>query len=120
MFIYHNENPDHELIGDCVVRAIAFALDEDYNKVLFDLFRASNYFDCDMLVRNCYGVLLTEIYNLPMYYGNDNSVEKIAKDFRDKNVIMRIDGHLTCSKGGNIFDTWDTSQEIVDVFWIVD
>ena len=55
-----------------------------------------------------------------MFYGNGNSVEKIARDFRDKNLILRIKNHLTASKGGNIFDIWDCSQEIVDVFWIVD
>ncbi len=120
MFIYHNENPNHELVGDCVVRAIAFALDIDYDYVLQELFKVSNYFNCDMIVKDCYNILLSEKYELPMFYGNGNSVEKIAKDFRDKILIMRIDGHLTCSKYGNIFDVWDTSKEIVDVFWIVE
>lgn len=120
MFIYHNENPNHKIIEDCVVRAIAFALDLDYNYILQELFEISNYFNCDMLVKDCYNILLSKKHELPMYYGNGNSVEKIAKDFRDKNLILRTDGHLVASKGGNVFDTWDSTKEIVDVFWIVE
>ena len=119
MFIYHNENPNHEIIGDCVVRAIACALDMDYNYILQELFKLSNYFNCDMLVNDCYGILLTEKYKLPMFYGNGNSVEKIARDFRDKTLILRMENHLTVSKGGNIMDIWDCSHEIVDIFWVV-
>lgn len=108
-----------EHIGDCVVRAISTALDEDYNYILQELFKVSNYFNCDMLVNDCYGILLTEKYNLPMFYGNGNSVEKIARDFRDKTLILRIENHLTVSKGGNVLDIWDCSHEIVDIFWVV-
>lgn len=120
MFIYHNNNPEREITNDCVVRAISTALNLDYNYILQELFKISNYFNCDMLVKDCYKILLSEQFELPMYYGNGNSVEKIARDFRDKNLILRIDGHLVASKNGNVFDTWDSSKEIVDVFWIVE
>ena len=120
MFVYYNANLNHEIVGDCVVRAISTALDLDYNYILQELYKISNYFNCDMLVKDCYSILLNEKYNLPMYDGKGNKVWKVAKDFSDKNLIMRVDGHLVASKNGNVYDTWDSSHEIVDVFWIVD
>ena len=35
-------------------------------------------------------------------------------------VLIRIDGHLTVSKYGVVYDLWDCTQEIADVFWIVE
>lgn len=120
MYRYYNANPEDEKIGDCVVRAISTALDKDYYEILYQLFNISNYFNCDMIVKDCYDILLTKGYNLLKYGGLSRRVEQVAEDFNDKNVIMRIHGHLTCSKKGIVYDTWNTSNEIVDIFWVVD
>ena len=108
------------IIGDCVIRAISTALNESYTDILYKLYSISNYFNCDMLVKNCYVILLNDYYNLRAYKGMNKTVEEVAQYFNDKTLIIRIDGHLTCSKNGTILDTWDCSNEIVDVFWIVE
>ena len=54
MFIYYNANPKNEKVGDCVVRAISLALDIDYDIVVKLLINNSKYFNCDLLVKDCY------------------------------------------------------------------
>lgn len=120
MFRYCNANPEGKRIGDCVIRAISIALDIPYNKVLNILFTNSNYFNCDMLVRDCYSKVLTEDFELPKYHGMNKTVKEVVDSFKDSTLIIRIENHLTVSINGIIYDTWDPSNEIVDVFWVVD
>ena len=50
----------------------------------------------------------------------NKTVLEIARDNPDKTLIIRISGHLTCAKSGTIYDIWDCTNEIVDVYWIVE
>lgn len=36
-FIYYNRNPKNKITGDCAIRAISTALDQDYNKTLMEM-----------------------------------------------------------------------------------
>lgn len=119
MFVYYNSNPAGLRIGDCVIRAISTALDLDYYEVLELLMENSEYFNCDMLVSDCYNILLQKTFNLPKLNGKQRTVKEIVEQYPDCILILRIDGHLTCAKYGLVYDIWDTTNEIVDVFWIV-
>lgn len=119
MYIYYNVNPEGDHIGDCVIRAISLALNINYDKVITLLNEISNQFNCDMLVRDCYGKLLTEGLNLPMIEATDKTVEEVAEDFKNNILLVRTPGHLTCIKYGDIYDIWDCSEELVDIFWLV-
>lgn len=117
MFIYYNANPDGERVGDCVIRAISLALDIDYYDVIDILYKNSNYFNCDMLVRDCYGTFLDKYF--PRIKTENKTVEEVAKDFKNNILVIRIEGHLTASLYSDVIDTWDTREELVDVFWII-
>lgn len=119
MYKYYNRNPNNEIIGDCVVRAISTALDIGYYNVENMLIETSDYFNCDMLVKDCYGLLLEKKFRLPKINGKGRTVEEIVKQFPNNIIILRVNEHLTCAKYGIIYDIWDTSNEIVDVFWII-
>jgi len=119
MFVYYNANPKGENIGDCVIRAISLALNINYYDVIDILYKNSNYFNCDMLVRDCYGNFLSK--HFPKIIPNkEKAVKDVANDFKDKTLVIRIEKHLTTSISGKIYDTWDCSNEIVDMFWIID
>ena len=119
MFVYYNRNPDGLIEQDCVVRAISTALGIEYYKVLDMLYKNSNYFNCDMLVKDCYKKIFDD-YGLTQITPNKKkSVRDVANDFKDDILIIRIPNHLSVSLYGDIYDTWDCSNEIVDTFWVV-
>lgn len=118
MFVYYNINPDGESTGDCVIRAISLALGMDYYDAIYNLLKSSNYFNCDMLVKECYSNMLDDL-GFAKYYGNGRTVKEVAEDFYHDKLLIRIDGHLTCALYGDIYDTWNPSGEIVDIFWVI-
>ena len=119
MFVYYNANPMGTIEPDCVVRAISTALGIEYYKVLEMLYNNSNYFNCDMLVKDCYKKIFDDYGLIEFKPKTKKSVREVAEDFNDDILIIRIEGHLTTSLYGNIYDVWDCSDEIVDTFWIV-
>lgn len=120
MFKYYNANPDGEHIGDCVIRAISTATGMKYEDVLNKLYISSNYFNCDMLVKECYSKLLKKYTKAKYIVDEDITAGELAERYKDKVLIMRVPNHLLCSRFGIIYDTWDSSNELVDTFWIVE
>lgn len=118
MFKYYNVNPEGKSTGDCVIRAICLALNEDYFEVLEELVKNSKYFNCDTLVKECYSKMLDNS-GFRKYDGGGRTVAEIAESFPEDKLIIRIEGHLTCSLYGDIYDIWNPSDEIVDCFWII-
>lgn len=119
MFIYHNENPNGYKIPDCVIRAISLALDIPYYDVVRLLHLNAEEFQCDELCKVCYEKLLDYDFELPHYVGNGKTAKEIAEDFPNDILLLRMEGHLTCSMYGDIFDLFDCSDEIITDFWIV-
>lgn len=112
-------NPEGKTIGDCVIRSISLALNIPYYEVIELLYRFSDKHNCDMLSKECYGNMLGDDFKLPRFTAIDRTVREVANDFKDDVLIIRVKNHLTTSVYGNIYDIWDTSNEKVDVFWIV-
>lgn len=119
-YIYHNENPQNYHVPDCVIRAIKLAMQIPYDKVVELLSKNGKIYQCDCLNKVCYEKLLDYDFNLPHYICCDKTVEELASDFSDNVLIIRIEGHLTTSCYGNIYDIWDCSDELVTDFWIVE
>lgn len=120
MFKYYNANPNGEHIGDCVIRAISTATGIKYEDVLKYLYITSNYFNCDMLVRECYSKLLKKYTKARYIVDEDITVGELAERYKDKKLIMRVPNHLTSSRYGVVLDLWDCTNELVDTFWIVE
>ena len=118
MFVYYNINPEGKSIGDCVVRALSLALGIDYYDAIESLIANSEYFNCDMLVKECYSNMLDGL-GFKRLRGNGYTVKEIAEQYYRDKLVIRIDGHLTCSLYGDIYDIWNPSHEIVDEFWII-
>ena len=120
-YTYYNRNPKHDIKEDCVCRAISTATGLEYNSIINLLSWTSAIYDCDKLNVGCYCNLLNEVFKFRCYVcyeGED--VSYIARCFPRSKLIIRVEGHLTCSMYGNISDIWDCSKEIVDKFWIVE
>lgn len=120
MYKYLNVNPENRKESDCVVRAISLATDSDYYLVEKLLLNIGDIYSCDELCLQCYNQLLSGEIGYTRYNGKGKTVEEISESHKDKILLIRIDGHLTCSMFGTIFDIWDCTKKICDVFWIVE
>ena len=117
---YYNRNPGKIEEEDCVCRAISTALGIRYDAAsrLLDLSAEVNR--CDTLCVCCYRYLLTDLFCLDGYSTNrEVTVAEVAADHPNDKVIIRVDGHLTCSINGVVLDIWDCTDELVDCFWVV-
>ena len=119
MFVYWNQNPKNEKYGNCAIRAISLALDIDYDIVLKLLINNSKYFNCDLLVKDCYGKLLDDL-GFKRYDGTGFNVKELAEYFFDKKLVVRVPSHAVACLYGDVYDTWNSSYEMVDCFWIIE
>ena len=108
---YYNRNPDKVKEEDCVCRAISTALGIRYDAAsrLLDLSAEVN--QCDTLCVCCYRYLLSDILCLDGYTVDGSvTVADVAADHPNDRVIIRVDGHLTCSINGVVLDIWDCTE----------
>jgi hypothetical protein len=119
-FSYYNINPEKSEEQDCVCRAISLAVNLDYHAVEKLLEVVAHFYNCEKLCLCCYHHLLEDVFNFPVRYCEyGETVGDIAKRLSHNIVLIRIDGHLSCSLYGIVYDIWDCSQKNVDCYWIV-
>lgn len=116
---FYNANPLGEIEQDCVCRAISTCLDMPYKSIEQKLELIGEVFECDELCVCCYHHLLEKVFGLKQKFANGKTVGEVAQEFKNNRVIIRIDGHLTCSLYGIVYDIWDCTDEKADIFWIV-
>lgn len=116
---FYNVNPLGNIEQDCVCRAISTATDLPYKLIERKLVLIGELFECEKLCLCCYHHLLEKIFGLQQKFANGKTVKEISKEFCNNRVIIRIQGHLTCSLYGTVYDIWDCTEEVADVFWVV-
>ena len=70
---------------------------------------------------DCYDNLLEDYFGYERHDINYKyTVQEVADMFSNDIVLMRINGHLTCSiRGGIVTDIFNCTNELVDVAWVV-
>ena len=125
IFTYHNQNPHNRITGDCVARAISFALDLPYNKVIMDMaeFQCKTGFDAsyneERFLETAYG-----IHKQASLRHDDNTrytVKEFIERFPKGTYILRMPSHLTAVKDGKNYDIWDCtkSSNKVGNYWVI-
>ena len=122
-FEYHNENPRGlKSAGDCVVRALAFALNMSWDDVfeeLCDIARELKRMPNDDKVFEQYLESKGWVkHRQPRYPDNTKyTVREFAAEHNNKVCIIRVAGHLTTTYFGRIYDTWDCRHKAVGNYW---
>lgn len=110
-----NPNPLKKNVGDCTVRAIALALNKEWDDIYLDLC-LQGYVSKDMPSSNeVWGEYLTKrgwtMHRLqdscPMCY----TIEDFCKDHPDGTYIVATGTHVVCVQNGNYQDTWDSGTK---------
>lgn len=121
MHKYYNPNPDGKNVGDCVIRAIAKALDIDWEQAYIAIV-LQGYIMHDMPSANAvWGAYLRvkgyRQYNIdtdnPDYY----TLADFAADNPKGKYIVALSSHVVCVIDGDWYDTWDSGGEIPLYFW---
>lgn len=121
MWIRYNPNPDGRNVGDCVIRALSKALEQDWETtyarlstfgfMLHDM-PSSNYVWGAYLKKEGYERHIVDDKGLERY-----TVADFCKDNPTGKYILAISGHTVCVEDGMYFDSWDSGNEIPIYYW---
>lgn len=120
MWIEANPNPAHKNVPDCVIRAVAIALNMPWLQVSDELYSvARSYYSvtCD---DHIWGRYLYEKgfepFILP-YCPNCITIDQFTKQYPYGTYIIGTGSHAVAVIDGNYYDTWPSGQEIATFFW---
>lgn len=124
-FTYHNQNPHNRITGDCVPRAISFALNIPYNQVIMDMaeFQCQTGFSAsdseDRFLKKKYNI--DKQQQLRHSDNTKYTVIDFIRRFPTGTYILRMPHHLTVVKDGKNYDIWDCtrSSNKVGIWWKV-
>lgn len=122
--VYVQYNPNHvqhKRVGDCVIRALSKALEQTWEATYTGV-ALQGFAMGDMPSANAvWGSYLRRKgfsrYVVPHEYGDVYTVSDFARDHPQGTYILAIDGHVVCVKDGDIYDSWDSSNEIPVYYW---
>lgn len=115
-WIYFNPNPMSNRVGDCTIRALSLALDQDWDSTYLDIVIEGFVFK-DMPSSNAvWASYLQENgfsrHIIPDTCPNCYTISKFAEDHPSGVYILATGTHVVTVKDGNYYDTWDSGDEI--------
>lgn len=121
MYRYYNTNPMGRNVGDCVVRAVSKATGQGWGETYLALC-VQGYMDGDLPSANAvWGAYLRTLgYRrqiIPDTCPDCYTVAEFAAEHPCGTYILALSGHVVCVQDGTIYDSWDSSNEIVLYFW---
>jgi len=121
-FVYYNPNPCGKSVGDCTVRAIAKALEQDWETtyiglalqglLMGDMPNADNVWGAYMRLHGFHRRLLSD--DLPDFY----TVADFARDNPNGTFVLSMPGrHVVVVINGDWLDSWDSGREEPTYYW---
>lgn len=121
MWVEYNPNPAGRRVGDCAVRAVAKALDIDW-ETAYILIMINGFQMCDMPSSNSVWGSVLKQHGFSMQAVPDScpdcyTAEDFCKECPEGTFVLGFGNHTCCVKDGCIYDAWDSSNEIVQYVW---
>ena len=120
-YVSFNANPLHNRVGDCVIRAISKALNQDWHKTYTEL-SVEGYRLCDIMSSNAvWGAYLRhkgfERHIIPDTCPDCYTVEDFCKDHPQGTYILALSGHVIAVEDGKFYDSWYSGEETPIYYW---
>lgn len=120
-WVYFNPSPAGRNVGDCAVRAVAKALNVDW-ETAYAMITSAGYLMNDMPSSNAvwgsvlrrHGFMRTA---LPMTCPDCYTAEDFAKDHPKGIYVLGFGNHTATIEDGRLFDSYDSSQMIPQYYW---
>jgi len=121
VWVWYNPSPAGRNVGDCAVRAVAKALDTDWEDAYAQI-AAAGFLMNDVPSSNSvwgsvlrrHGFMRTAI---PQTCPDCYTAEDFALDHPTGIYVLGFGNHVATVKDGRLFDSWDSSQEIPQYYW---
>lgn len=118
MYKYLNNNALGRFQNDCVVRAIATATGDSWDNVYRYLSDIAQENGTMMDDRDFVRDYLSYNYDKVPYIHN-MTVGEVSGKYQNNVVLITMNGHITCSRYGVIFDSFDPRERLAEDCWIV-
>ena len=116
-YIEYNPNPVGRRVGDCAVRAVAKALDMGWESTFITLCMNGLSMG-DMLSSNAvWGATLRQNGFYKHLVDEYMTAEEFCEQHPYGVYVLAFGGHVATVVSGNLYDAWDSSQEIVQYYW---
>lgn len=124
MWKKYNPNPTGRSVGDCSVRAVAKALNTDW-ETAYSLIAEAGFNMGDVMSSNSvWGAVLRmngfKRTNIPNTCPNCYTFGEFARDNPKGTYVLGTGEHTATVKDGILYDAWDSSNEIPIYFWYFD
>lgn len=121
MWIKYNPNPLSRSVGDCSVRAVAMALgiswEQAFEKITRNAYQMGDMPSSDAV----WGSVLRQngFYRkaVPNYCPDCYTAREFCCDHPYGIYVLGFGGHVATVVNGDLYDSWDSSNEIPQFFW---
>ena len=117
MYKFYNANAVNKYTDDCVIRAISCATGKSWDCVYDYLSDIAQYEGTLLDKRDFVINYLDNTYE--RLYGLKGTVGYISGLFPNNTILITMNGHITCSKNGIIYDTFDCRDRQAEFIWLV-
>lgn len=117
MYKFYNNNALGRFQNDCVIRAISLATNKSWDEVYEHLSDIAQYEGTMMDDRDFVTKYLsTKFKEIPT---NRRTVGEISEDYPKNILLITMNGHITCSKYGTIYDSFDPRNRMAESIFVV-
>lgn len=114
---YYNPSPAGRNVGDCTVRALSKALGQPWAETYIGL-TVQGLMMSDMPSSNAvWGEYLRSKGFIRRLAPDNITVREFAEMHPNGTYILALSGHVVCIQNGTLYDSWDSSREIVLYYW---
>ena len=120
-WVYYNPSPSGRNVGDCSVRAVAKALDTDW-ETAYAMIASAGYAMNDVPSSNAvWGSVLRRNgfvrSSIPPSCPDCYTATDFARDHPAGTYVLGFGNHVATLKNGRLFDSWDSSGLSPQYFW---
>lgn len=117
MWVQYNPNPVGRSVGDCSVRAVAKALDTDW-ETAYAMIAKNGFLMGDMPSSDSvWGAVLRQNGYIKQVVQDDETADEFCKEHPQGTFVLGFGGHTATVIDGNLYDSWDSSNEVVQYYW---
>ena len=121
MYVPYNPNPQGRRVGDCSIRAVAKALDVDWDTA-YAMIAKAGFEMADMPSSDgVWGSVLRKHgfvrYAVPNTCPDCYTANMFCIDHPEGTYVLCFGGHVATVEDGDLYDSWDSTNEIPQYYY---